>query len=226
MNHTTNRFFTLSAREQRNFRLKAGATAGAGILLVIGGLYLFAPALLFLGVALAAVVLGVLAPFFDVPGLVRRGRLRYLSTFLLAEPARYGVVTLHGATLFDYYFSLDTDRSGRRRTARVLAGYLDGLLRLLDTEPDDTVVRGTTYLLNVRTAGRAGLHPEPTDGLQRLLLLANFPRLAVELSYLKRRLVWPRLSAVRTYSGTVGEVREHAAALRRMSAALARTYEG
>lgn len=202
------RFYRMSPRQRSLFHGRLGAGALLLNLVVaipcaIGGLYVL-PALFF------ATTLSVIAPFFDVPSLVRKGRLRYCSLFLLAEREEKGKMTLHGGTLFDYYFALDRSLSGPQRKAYVLAEYLKGLQRIGEQEQEDTKVRGTTYFLNDRTAARVGLARTKTNRGQQLILIFNYFNLMAAMSLVKGRLTFPRLGRMHTYTGTVGDIAKRA----------------
>ena len=203
------KFYRLPAGRRRAFQLRLGAAAAFGLLAWGGLLYLIWPGLLFLLFLTFGIILTVLAPFFDVPSMVRRGKLRYYSSFLLAEPVRDGIVTLHGGTLFDYYFTLAREATGTRRKREVVQGYLRGLLAILEEQPDTVVLRGTSYIMRPATAKRMGFRTVPADGLRGLTLVLNYLPLAISLSFVRRRRTWPRIGRMRTYEASVGEIRKH-----------------
>ncbi|WP_116107966.1 hypothetical protein [Lewinella sp. IMCC34191] len=180
-------------------------------LFLAGGLYLLSPGLLVISVFSFAITLTVVASFFDVPSLVERGKLTYYSPFLLGEEPKNGRMTVHGGTLFDYYFTLDRSDPGTVRTRQVLVEYLRGLLALTEAHDDELTVRGTSYIVGERTASRVGLTKTPTDSLQYLILLFNYFNLAVAMRLVKGRWEWPNLHRVHTFAGRVGDIRLRAA---------------
>lgn len=202
-----NPFFRLSpaAARRAQFGIAARALLVNGLVAGIG--YLVWPALLLLWPLAAGLTLTVVAPFFDVPSLVRRGKLVYYSPFLLAEPPSGGRMKLHGGTLFDYYFTLDRRQPSALRTRFVLAGYLRGLMTLLETQPDELVVEGTSYIVGPRTAARLGFTRRPTRAGQYIILLFNVLNLSCSLRLLRGRWKLADLRRVRTYEASVGALR-------------------
>ena len=206
-------FYGLPEEQRRAFQLRLGAIVAVGLLACGALFYVIWPGLLVVIFLAMGVTLSVVAPFFDVPAMVRRGKLRYYAPFLLAEPVKDGVMTLHGGTLFDYYFTLAPAATGAQRRRRVVRGYLEGLLAILDDQPDPVVLRGTSYIIRQATAKRLGFRSVPTEGLRGLVLILNFLPLTVSLSYVRRTLTWPRLRRMSTFEATVGELRTHRAYL-------------
>ena len=202
-----NPFFRLSpaAARRAQFRIAAYALLVNGVLAGVG--YLVWPTLLLLWPLAAGLTLTVVAPFFDVPSLVRRGELVYYSPFLLAERPRQGRLKLHGGTLFDYYFSLDRQQNPGRRVQAVLAGYLRGLDALMESQPDELIVEGTSYIVGPRTAARLGFTRRPTRPGQYLILLFNVLNLSCSLRLLRGRWMLPNLRRVRTYEARGGALR-------------------
>ncbi|SDM35878.1 hypothetical protein SAMN05421823_112194 [Catalinimonas alkaloidigena] len=205
------RFYERSVRRQRQFQVTLGCLAVAVNLMLGGMLFWLGISFIPLVFVSLALTLSVVAPFFDVPALVRKGQLTYQSTLFLSETPRRGVVVVHGGTLFDYYFVLDRRQTGAQRTQVVLAEYLKGLLQLAVTHPDDTRLRGTSYVLNERTARKVGLKRVNTDPIQYLILMYNFCNLWVSNYLVKGKWVLPKLSAIHTYEGTVRDIADRRA---------------
>lgn len=211
-----NRYYAMNPAQRRQFHIKLGVlsfgvNAVIGLLLVLIDLRLI-PLLFFF----IAITLTLIAPFFDVPAMVRKGKMTYHSLFLLSEQAKQGVRRIHGGTLFDYYFVLKNDMSGKERSAFVLAEYLKGLLHLAGHEDEHTLVQGTSYFLNERTASKVGLKKAKTDRLQKLILLFNYFNIMATLSLAKRSLHMPRMSKIRTYEGKIADIRAHEALIEAM----------
>lgn len=194
------------SRFQRNLALVSLLLLGAagGALFLVG----LTP-LIFVAFA---IILSMIAPFFDVPGLVRAGKLRYCSPFLLCEAARNGKVVLHTGTLFDFHFMFTKDMSARERKRLVLAGMIDGLIDLIEHYEEqggsELAVRTTSYILNDRNAERLGLEKQPTDTLQALILYYNYFNLAACYSLLHRRLRFPSVRSVETFEGSMARLIE------------------
>lgn len=216
-------FFRRSDKEQRRFQFKLGL-ASLIVLLVSGGL-LFAvvqlPLLLLVLAVEFAVVLSIIAPFFDVPALVRSGKLRYYSPFLLAERERNGTVVLHAGTLFDSWFLFPREMPAGDRKRLALTGIVNGLIQLIDehetrenrADRSPSTIRITSYILNERNARRLGLERRPTDAMQKFILYYNYFNLTASFSLLHRHLRFPSIRSVQTFEGRLAELAEQKARL-------------
>ncbi len=54
-----------------------------------------------IGILTLAIVISILAPFFDTPSLKKQGKLIYHSLLFLSEKPKNGIISIHGGTLFD-----------------------------------------------------------------------------------------------------------------------------
>lgn len=156
------------------------------------------------------IVVSIIAPFFDVPSLRKSGKVKYYSSLFLAEKPKNGSVTIHGGTLFDYYFVLEREMSGAQRTRYILHQYVSGLLALMEeyeSEPQ-MKVRGTSYIVNKRTAEKIGFAVVYTDFLQRIILTFNYFNISVANSIAKKRLFFPRIRRTTTYEASIGDLLE------------------
>ncbi|MDW5290343.1 hypothetical protein R6X41_16085 [Formosa sp. PL04] len=77
------------------------------------------------------VTLSIIAPFFDIPTLKRKGKLIYYSSLFIAEKEKKGLIIIHGGSLFDYIFVLDKSFNGKQSTNFILQKYLEGCRLLL-----------------------------------------------------------------------------------------------
>jgi hypothetical protein len=132
------------------------------------------------------------------------------------------MLTLHGGTLFDYYFMLDRSKSGTSRTRFILAEYVEGLYQLtLDLEQrgrdDDLLIRGTTYFLHPRTLKKIGFESIRTLPGQAFILIFNFFNLLIAFSFAKGRISIPPLSDIRTYQARVSDLLQQKERLKELS---------
>ena len=204
------KFYQKSSREKQFFYLKLGLLA----LSIISFSALLGVWMEFywLPIFILPIVMTIFASFVDVPSLKSQGKLTYYSPLFLAEQPKKNKVTIHGGTLFDYYFVLDRQLSGNQRTKLILWAYLKGLLELLkDFESSylkaDTI-RGTSYIINARTAKKLGLQKVNTDFIQLLIIFFNYANLTCSLSLAKRRLSFPNINHVNTYEGKLQDLYE------------------
>lgn len=144
--------------------------------------------------------MSIIAPFFDVPSLKKEGKLNYHSLLFYAEKPKGGVIEIHGGTLFDYVFVFDEKLKGRQRMNFIIQQYLEGLLNLMEENDDKqtTMIRGTSYILNTRTAERLGFRIVKTDLLQRLILTYNYFNILITNSIAKGKLSFPKLKETKT----------------------------
>lgn len=210
-------FYNKSLKEQHRIQLKIGAVAIVFNLFI---LFLSATSGIYFMVLMSiAITLSVIASFFDTPSLRKSGRLIYYSPLFLTEKEKKGVIILHGGTLFDYFFVIDRRLNGRQRTRFILKNYLEGMLALIEScenEPGTKFLKGTSYILNERTAKKLGFRVVKTDQIQLLILMYNYVNLTIASSLAKARLSFPRFSGIKTYEAQMSELiqrREYLATL-------------
>lgn len=150
-----------------------------------------------------AITLSIIAPFFDTPSLKKSGGLIYHSPLFISEKPRKGMIKIHGGTLFDYVFVIDRNMNGKQRTKFILQQYLEGLLGLIanyeNNQSQDIKIRGTSYIINERTAKRIGFKVVETDGIQTLILIYNYINLLISCSIAKGKLSFPNLKEIKTF---------------------------
>ena len=137
--------------------------------------------------------------------MIKSGKMMYLSSFLIAEKEKNNEIIIHGGTLFDYYFSLDKDQTPKERKLYILTGYLRGLVALIESNQakPGTRIKGTTYILNERTARKIGFTTEKTDMVQKIILVLNYPNLIFSKSFLEKKLSLPKLNTTKTYTSDI-----------------------
>lgn len=202
------RFYSKSQKEQNRLQFKIAIAAVVFNLLILllcllSGFYFF----IFLCLI---ITLSIIAPFFDVPAMTKKGKLIYYSSLLITEKENKGTIVIHGGSLFDYVFVIDTTFSGKQRTNFILQKYLEGILNLIQAyeATDNTSVRikGTTYILNARTAEKIGLKITKTDFLQKLILTYNYVNILVSNSIAKRKIAFPKLHNIKTFESSIEEL--------------------
>ncbi|KAB1065056.1 hypothetical protein [Salibacter halophilus] len=198
-------FYQKTKKEQRNVQLKVGLLALTIIIIffVIGfvtNLYLL-PALLF------PIVITIIAPFLDVPAMVDKGKLTYQSLLLLTEKGQNGVIKLHGGTLLDYLYVIDSNWNAQQRKQFIIKEFLSGLINLIDEQKEkkdlDIKIKGTSYILNERTAKKLGFKVVKKDFLQQVILIFNYFNLLVTNSVGKGRLSFPRIKQIITIEADI-----------------------
>lgn len=172
--------------------------------------------LLLIGIGL---ILSVLAPFVDTPQGQRTGKLIYYSPLFITEKEKKGKVIIHGGTLFDYYYVVPRNFSGNRRRRLILRQYAIGLLNLLEAfenRKEEIELKGTSYIINKRTAKKLGFHTAPTDGLQQLILLYNYIPVTWSYSIAKGKLSFPSILKAQTFVAPLTEIDKNKAYLKRL----------
>lgn len=206
----THKFYQKSDSGQRRFLWKFGSLLFlvCSLILVIAYLSGF----YFLGFLIPLFFL-IAAPFLDLPMGRKSGKFIYYSPLFITEPEKDNKIIVHGGTLFDYLYTITPDLTGRERTKFVLYGYLLGLIKLIseyeNQDKKNLRIRGTSYIINEKTAKRFGLHPVQTDFLQYLILLFNYIPITISNSFIKRKLHFPKISEIKTYEAEISEVSRH-----------------
>jgi hypothetical protein len=148
-----------------------------------------------------------MAPFFDVPSLIKREKLTYYSLFMLAEQEKDKIIKIHGGTLFDYYFVFQEKMTKKERTRIVLLEYLRGLRNLAESTNEDIKIQGTSYIINERTANKLGLKKVSINGLQNLILIFNYINIVLSISLVKKSLCFPNLKKIQTFEGEIIDIK-------------------
>ncbi|WMX13338.1 MULTISPECIES: hypothetical protein [unclassified Aureispira] len=212
------RFYLKTEKEQQQIQIKIAITA---ILFNLALFFLFwTLSCPLLSLLFVMITLSIIAPFFDTPSLVKKGVLVYRSPLFLTEREKNGIITIHGGTLFDYYYVLDRTLTGQQRTKFIVKSYLDGLLNLIEEYENlgegNLKVRGTSYIINERTAKKIGLKKVKTDTLQSLILGYNYPNLICSYSLSKAKLSFPNLKNIQSFEGNIETLAQHKAYLLRL----------
>lgn len=203
----THQFFQKSRSEQRKILWKTGGALFliCSFILVISyltGFYLLA--------ILTPIVMLIAAPFIDLPMGKKNGKFIYYSPLFITEPVKNNKVIVHGGTLFDYLYTVSPDLKGCDRTNYVLYGLLLGLIKFIseheNRDNDDLRIRGTSYIINQRTAARFGLKPVKTDLFQYIIMLFNYIPITLSYSFIKRKIHFPKISEIKTYQGELSEL--------------------
>ena len=205
------KYYLKSNKEQFQIQIKIGAIALIFNLMVFAlslffGLYFF----VFLSIV---ITLSIIAPFFDVPALNKKGKLIYYSSLFIAEKENNGVIIIHGGTLFDYVFVINSELSGKQRSKIILQKYLEGILNLInECEKNNNTsvkVKGTSYILNERTANKIGLKFIKIDLLQKLILTFNYVNILISNSIAKRKISFPKINNIKTFESEITELTEY-----------------
>ncbi|WP_219548104.1 hypothetical protein [Gramella sp. MT6] len=143
--------------------------------------------------------------------MIKNGKLRYESSLLISEKEKENQITIHGGTLFDYYFVLNKDANGKNRRNYILFEYLNGILNLMESNKDkpNLEITGTTYVLNQRTAKKIGFEVERTNTTQLIILILNYPNLVFTKSFANKRLSFPNIKNIKTYRSNIEKLEEN-----------------
>lgn len=206
----THQFFQKPDSEQQKFLWKTGIILFLVCILILLICYLTG---LYLLIGLIPIAILIAAPFIDLPMGSKSGKFIYYSPLFITEPEKNGKIVVHGGTLFDYLFTVPSDLNGRNRTKFVLYGYILGLLCFISEYENknrgDLQIRGTSYIINKRTAERFGLKPVKTDFVQLLILLLNYIPITLSYSFINQKVHFPKISEIKTYEGKLSEIESH-----------------
>lgn len=201
-------FYIKTKKEQNQIQILIGAAAFIVVLLF--SLISWLTRFYLLIIVVIPIVLSIIAPFFDVPSLKKSGKLHYHSLLFISEPPKDGVLKVHGGTLLDYVFVIDRQKNGKQRTRFILQQYVQGLLDLIAAyeaqQNDSLVIRGTSYIINERTAKKIGFRKVKGDGIQQLILFLNYFNVMIQYSISKGKLSFPKLTDTNTFEATLKEL--------------------
>jgi len=200
------RFYNKNKKEQNGILILIAIFSLAIIFLSIiisiySGIYL-------IGILTFAITLSLIAPFFDMPSLKKSGRIIYYSPLFIAEKPKNGVIKIHGGTLFDYYFVIDNKMNGKQRTNFIIQQYLDGLLHLIEKYENNKKIKikGTSYIINKRTAEKIGFQIVETEILQKIILIYNYFNILISNSIAKNKLSFPNINKIKTFETDMNQL--------------------
>ena len=76
-----------------------------------------------------------------------------------------------------------------------------------EKEQNTTIkVKGTSYILNERTANKIGFKVVKTDFLQKMILMFNYFNILISSSFAKKKLSFPKLSNIKTFESEISEL--------------------
>ncbi|RKS42503.1 hypothetical protein BC962_3261 [Gillisia mitskevichiae] len=204
-----NRYFQLSKKQKWNTYIKLIITT---LVILIPFFFIsFYFNIYFLAPIIFWISLSIIAPFFDMPSMIKSEKLRYESSLLISEKKKNNQITIHGGTLFDYYFVLNKDDNGKIRKNFILLEYLNGILKLMESNKEklNLEIIGTTYILNQRTANKIGFKVQKTNTTQLIILILNYPNLVFTKSFANKNVSFPNLKNIKTYKSSIKELNEN-----------------
>ncbi|MBZ9729924.1 hypothetical protein LB467_09520 [Salegentibacter sp. JZCK2] len=173
----------------------------------------------------APLILSILAPFIDTPQGKKQGKLIYHSPLFITEKEKNRKITIHGGTLFDYYYVIDRSWNGKQRIRFILRQYILGLLKLTESfsekEADEITLQGTSYILNERTAEKLGFRKQRANFLQQIILTYNYLQVTLANSIAKDKLSFPTIGRVNTYTAQLSAIKKNKAYLQNLAEKLA-----
>lgn len=218
-----NRFYNKNKKEQNRILIVIAICSLIIILLSIiisiySGIYL-------IGILIFPITLTIIAPFFDMPSLNKSGKMIYYSLLFITEKPKNGLIKIHGGTLFDYYFVIEKKMNGKQRTDFIIQQYLDGLLHLIQKYENDKKmkIRGTSYIINKRTAEKIGFEIVETDVLQKIILVCNYFNILISNSIAKNKLSFPKLNKTKTFDAEVSQLLERKEYMEKLNKSLKST---
>ena len=220
MNH---RFYNKDKKEQN--RILLVIAIGSVIIILLSFIISIYSGIYLIGILIFPITLSIIAPFFDMPSLKKSGRMIYYSPLFIVEKPKNGRIKIHGGTLFDYYFVIDKKMNGRQRTNFIIQQYLEGLLHLIEKYENDKKIkiRGTSYIINKRTAEKMGFEIIETDYLQKIILIYNYFNILISNSIAKNKLSFPKINRTKTFEADVSQLLERKEYIEKLNQSLKRT---
>lgn len=102
--------------------------------------------------------------------------------------------------------------NGTQRIKIILKGYVEGLIHLIDCYDDhdeDFTIKGTSYILNVKTLEKFGFKKVKTHKIQSLFLIYNYFNLMSSISLAKKKLTFPKLDKITTFECSLNTLKEN-----------------
>ncbi len=219
------KFYIKTKKEQNKIQFLIGFCA---LIVIIASLFIsWKTGIYLFGILTFPITISIIAPFFDTPSLKNSGKLVYHSPLFLSERLNNGVIKIHGGTLFDYFFIIDQKMNGKQRTNFIIQQYLEGLLNFIEenekNKSENIKIRGTSYIINGRTAQRIGFKVIKTDYIQKLILIYNYFNVLITYSIAKGKLSFPSLKETKTFETKLNELVERKDFIRNLNEKLKST---
>jgi hypothetical protein len=217
MNH---KFYNKSKKDQNRFQFVLALSSLVVLTLLIPVVVYVE--FYFIGALFVAILLSIIAPFFDMPSLKKSGKMQYYSSLFIAESPKNNIIKIHGGTLFDYYFVIDWNMTGKQRTNYIIRQYLIGLLSLIETHENNPSmkIQGTSYVINKRTAQKIGFQVIETNVLQKVILSYNYFNILISNSLAKNKLAFPKISNTKSFEAEISQLNKRKDYIKKLVEAL------
>lgn len=115
--------------------------------------------------------------------------------------------------------------NGKQRTNFIIQQYLSGLLSFLEEHKNNKQIkiRGTSYIINKRTAEKVGFKIIKTDILQKIILSYNYFNILISYSIAKNKLSFPSLSKTKTFEADIAQLIEKKEFIKKLNKLLKNT---
>ena len=216
------RFYNKSRKEQN--RILGGIALGFMLVITASIIISIYAEIYLIGILTFVIGLSIIAPFFDMPSLKKSGKIIYYSSLFIAEKPKNGTLKIHGGTLFDYYYVLDKNMKAKERRNFILQQYVEGLLRLMANYKTDKklIIRGTSYIINKRTAKKIGFEIRETDNLQKIILYYNYFNILISNSIAKKKISFPNLNNTKTFEAHIDQLLKKKEYIEKLNVSLTR----
>jgi hypothetical protein len=115
--------------------------------------------------------------------------------------------------------------NGKQRTDYIIQQYLNGLLILIEEYKNNErmKIRGTSYIINKKTAEKFGFKIIETDILQKFILTFNYFNILISNSIAKNRLSFPNLNKTITFEADISQLLERKEYIQKLNKSLKST---
>lgn len=157
----------------------------------------------------------VFAQLFDVPNMIKAGKLIPLSPTLHVQQNKNASLELHAVNLFDVYWYHNAIKQSAQRKRKVLAWQLEGLLHLinqaknLNPEKKSYTLKGTSYFLNASTLRKIGFTVGSASPLKKGILAINFLPLMLTQYLITGKWAFPKLSQTVYFEANLSNFMQH-----------------
>lgn len=112
----------------------------------------------------------------------------------------------------------------KERRNFILQQYVEGLLRLMTNYKTDEklIIRGTSYIINKRTAKKIGFEICETDSLQKIILYYNYFNILISNSIAKKKLYFPNLNNAKIFEAHIDQLLEKKEYIEKLNVSLTR----
>jgi hypothetical protein len=152
---------------------------------------------------LGILIFNIVVHFVDIPMSKSNGQLKYYSPCFLVFKHSDKHLSIHGPTLFDYWFIRSQLKKNPKQ--EIFKSFFVGFLKFINDPAiaKDVKITGTSYFFNSKNSKKYGFERSKAHFSQNLILLFFFPLLTIYKSLVEKKISFPKVLSAFTVSSNI-----------------------